>query len=153
MYRFFIGRGGRGLITSGQAPRRWNSRVHGVRQIVKFMTSGTKTKQIKKQRPKSKPPLYHQRYKPRQSANRTGRGGPDPGEWRARRGELTEVSGPTSLRWVVKCILCDIKKTEAGRLFTHLERFTPGAADLVKRQSEKTNADKAEDKPPAPHLY
>lgn len=114
---------------------------------------GLKEKTDKKQRPKSKPPLYHQRYKPRQSANRTGRSGPDPGEWRAMRGELTEVSGPTSLRWVVKCILCDIKKTEAGRLFTHLERFTPGVADLVKRQSQKTNADKAENKPPAPYPY
>ena len=69
------------------------------------------------------------------------------------KGELTEVSGPASLRCVIKCILCDINKMEAIRVNTHLERFTPGAADLVKRQSEKTNADKAENIPPAPHLY
>lgn len=69
------------------------------------------------------------------------------------RGELTEVSGPTSLRWVVKCILCDVNISEAVRVFTHLYGFEPGAADLVKRQSEKTDAQKVKHKPPAPYPY
>ena len=78
-----------------------------------------KEKTSKKQT-QSKIQTYHRENKAGQSANRTGRDGPDPGEWRAMKGELTEVSGPTSLRWVVECILCDINKMEARRVALHL---------------------------------
>lgn len=72
---------------------------------------------------------------------------------RARTGELTEVRSDFAALCVIKERLCDVKKSRQRWTDTH--PIGPTGAENIERVNpgQKTDAEKARDKPPAPLIY